>query len=199
MPAHKQVEFFYDYASPFSYLADCRLPQIAARHAAEIVYRPAILGVLVVESGNQPPPSVPAKLAYMNADIRRWASRLNVPFVPNPAFPVRSITLMRAALVAQDDGVFPIFHQAMWQAMWTEAANLADPAVIAAVLTRANLDAESIMRRTQDERVKARLKANCDEALARGAFGLPTFFVGGEMFFGNDRLEFVEDALAATD
>jgi 2-hydroxychromene-2-carboxylate isomerase len=89
--------------------------------------------VLVVESGNQPPPSVPAKLAYMNADIRRWASRLNVPFVPNPAFPVRSITLMRAALVAQDDGVFPIFHPAMWRAMWTEAANLADPAVITAV------------------------------------------------------------------
>ena len=192
----KAVEFFYDYASPFSYLADCQLPGIAARCGAEIIYRPAILGVLIVESGNQAPPSVPAKLAYMNADMRRWATRLNVPFVANPAFPVRSIMLMRAALIAQDSGVFAPFHQAMWRAMWQEAANLADPAVVADVLTRAGLDAEAILRGTQDERIKARLKANCDEALARGAFGLPTFFVGDEMFFGNDRLDFVEAALA---
>lgn len=116
----KTVEFFYDYASPFSYLADCQLPGIAARHGATIDYRPAILGVLIVESGNQPPPTVPAKLAYMNADMRRWATRLNVPFVPNPAFPVRSITLMRAALIAQDMGVFQSFHAAMWRAMWQD-------------------------------------------------------------------------------
>ena len=192
----KSVEFFYDYASPFSYLADCRLPAIAARRGAEIVYRPAILGVLIVESGNQPPPTVPAKMKYMNADMRRWATKLDVPFVPNPAFPVRSITLMRAALIADDTGVFPRFHAAMWRAMWNDAANLADPAVLTDVLTRAGLDAETIMRGTQDDRVKARLKANCDEALARGAFGLPTFFVGDEMFFGNDRLDFVDDALA---
>jgi len=108
------VEFFYDYASPFSYLADSQLPAIVAKHGAKIDYGPAILGVLIVESGNQPPPTVPAKLAYMNADMRRWA----------------------------------------------------------------------------------RLKKNCDEALARGAFGLPTFFVNGEMFFGNDRVDFVGEALA---
>jgi 2-hydroxychromene-2-carboxylate isomerase len=192
----KTVEFFYDYASPFSYLADCQLPAIAAKHGATIEYRPAILGVLIVESGNQPPPTVPAKLAYMNADMRRWASRLNVPFVPNPAFPVRSITLMRAALVAQDNGVFKRFHEAMWRAMWTEAANLADPAVVTQVLARADLDADAIMRGTQDDAIKARLKANCDEALARGAFGLPTFFVEGEMFFGNDRVDFVGEALS---
>jgi 2-hydroxychromene-2-carboxylate isomerase len=192
----KSVEFFYDYASPFSYLADCQLPAIAARRGAEIVYRPAILGALIVESGNQPPPTVPAKMKYLNADMRRWATRLNVPFAPNPAFPVRSITLMRAALVAQDTGVFPRFHQAMWRAMWVDAANLGDPAVLADVLTRADLDAEAIIKSTQDDRVKARLKANCDEALARGAFGLPTFFIGDEMFFGNDRLDFVDEALA---
>ena len=193
----KTVEFFYDYASPFSYLADCQLPAVAARHGAKIEYRPAILGVLIVDSGNQPPPTVPAKLAYLNADMRRWAARLNVPFVPNPAFPVRSITLMRAALIAQDSGVFPRFHEAMWRAMWNEAANLADPAVVTQVLARADLDADAIMRGTQDDKIKARLKANCDEALARGAFGLPTFFVGGELFFGNDRVDFVGDALAS--
>jgi 2-hydroxychromene-2-carboxylate isomerase len=119
-----------------------------------------------------------------------------VPFVHNPAFPVRSITLMRAALVAQDNNVFARFHEAMWRAMWVEAANLADPAVIGDTLTRAGIEAQTIMRGTSDDGAKARLKANCDEALARGAFGMPTFFVGDEMFFGNDRLEFVDEALA---
>jgi 2-hydroxychromene-2-carboxylate isomerase len=192
----KSVEFFYDYSSPFSYFADCQLPAIAQRRGARIVYRPAILGVLIVESGNQPPPTVPAKLKYMTADMRRWAAKLNVPFVMNPAFPVRSITLMRAALIAQDTGVFARFHPAMWRAMWVDGANLGDPAVLTDVLNRADLDGAAIVKATQEETVKARLKANCDEALARGAFGLPTFFVGSEMFFGNDRVEFVDAALA---
>ena len=191
------VEFFYDYASPFSYLADCRLPDIAQRRGARVVYRPAILGVLIVESGNQAPPTVPAKMKYMNADMRRWADHLRVPFAPNPAFPVRSITLMRAALIAQDTGVFDRFHPAMWRAMWVDRANLGDNEVLGRTLADAGLDARAILKSTQDDAVKARLKANCDEALARGAFGLPTFFVGNEMFFGNDRLDFVDAALAA--
>ena len=191
----KSVEFFYDYSSPFSYFADCQLPAIAQRRGAKILYRPAILGVLIVESGNQAPPTVPAKLKYMTADMRRWAAKLNVPFVMNPAFPVRSITLMRAALIAQDTGVFPRFHAAMWRAMWVDGANLADSGVLTDVLNRADLDGAAIVKGTQEETVKARLKANCDEALSRGAFGLPTFFVGSEMFFGNDRVEFVDAAL----
>ena len=133
----KSVEFFYDYSSPFSYFADCQLPAIAQRRGAQILYRPAILGVLIVESGNQPPPTVPAKLKYMTADMRRWATKLNVPFVMNPAFPVRSITLMRAALIAQDTGVFARFHPAMWRAMWVDGANLGDAAVLTDVLNRA--------------------------------------------------------------
>jgi len=192
----KSVEFFYDYSSPFSYFADCQLPAIAARHAAQIIYRPAILGVLIVESGNQAPPTVPAKMKYMTADMSRWATKLKIPFTMNPAFPVRSITLMRAALIAQDIGVFPRFHETMWRAMWVDGANLADAAVLTDVLNRADLDGTRIVEATRDEPVKARLKANCDEALARGAFGLPTFFVGSEMFFGNDRVEFVDIALA---
>ncbi len=190
------VEFFYDYSSPFSYFADCRLPAIAARRGAQILYRPTILGVLIVESGNQAPPAVPAKLKYMTADMRRWATKLNVPFVMNPAFPVRSITLMRAALVAQDTGVFPQLHTALWRSMWVDGANLADPAVLTEVLNHVDLDGAAIVKATQDETIKARLKANCDEALARGAFGLPTFFIGDEMFFGNDRVDFVDEALA---
>ena len=190
------IEFFYDYASPFSYLADMRMPEVLERTGASLIYRPAILGVLIVESKNTPPPSIPAKIAYYGQDTRRWAKRLNVPMATNPFFPVRSVTLMRAALIVQDLGGFERFHRAMWEGMWIHGLNLGDNAVLIATLNSAGLDGQTIVDGTQNDNVKARLKANCDEALARGAFGLPTFFVGDEMFFGNDRVDFVEEAAA---
>lgn len=190
-----EIEFYYDYSSPFSYFADAQVRQVAERNGARIVYKPAILGVLIIESKNTPPPSVPAKLAYYQTDMQRWAKRLGLPFVMNPAFPVRSINLMRAALVAQQKGVFDVFHEAMWKAMWQEGKDLSDPEVIAAVCDEAGLAGNEIVEGTQAPEVKEKLKANCDEALSRGAFGMPTFFVGDEMFFGNDRVDFVEEAI----
>ena len=103
---------------------------------------------------------------------------------------------MRAALIVQDLGGFERFHRAMWEGMWIHGLNLGDNAVLIATLNSAGLDGQTIVDGTQNDNVKARLKANCDEALARGAFGLPTFFVGDEMFFGNDRVDFVEEAAA---
>ncbi len=191
------IEFFYDYASPFSYLADMRMPDVLARTGATLVYRPAILGVLIVESKNTPPPSIPAKIAYYGQDTKRWARRLNLPMVTNPFFPVRSVNLMRAALVAQQTDCFAAFHRAMWDGMWVQGLNLGDNAVLLTTLNSAGLDGQAIVDGTQHDDIKAVLKANCDEALARGAFGLPTFFVGDEMFFGNDRVDFVEEAAAA--
>ena len=191
------IDFFYDYASPFSYLADMRMPEVLTRTRATLVYRPAILGVLIVESKNTPPPSIPAKIAYYGQDTKRWARRLNVPMVTNPFFPVRSVNLMRAALMAQQMDCFATFHRAMWDGMWVQGLNLGDNAVLVATLNSAGLDGQAIVDGTQHDDIKAALKANCDEALARGAFGLPTFFVGDEMFFGNDRVDFVEEAAAA--
>ncbi|MEE4360875.1 MAG: 2-hydroxychromene-2-carboxylate isomerase [Pseudomonadales bacterium] len=192
-----RIEFFFDYASPYSWLADQRLPEIAARHGATLVYRPALLGALVVESGNTPPPAVPAKAAYYRDDLVRWTERLGLAYRPNPHFPVASIALMRGALVAQREGVFPTYHEALWRAMWTQAAPLHEEAVFRATLTEAGLDAELILRGTQDATVKAALRKNVEEALGRGAFGLPTLFLGDAMYFGNDRVDFVEEALAA--
>ena len=96
------IEFFYDYASPFSYFADKQIREVAKRTGSELIYKPAVLGVLIVESNNTPPPAVPAKGSYYQVDMRRWSKRLDMPFKINPAFPVRSINLMRAALIAQD-------------------------------------------------------------------------------------------------
>lgn len=191
----KTIEFFYDYSSPYSYLADARLSELVYRTGATIVYKPAILGVLVMESKNTPPPSIPAKFSYYAVDINRWAIKYDIPYETNPYFPLRSINLMRAAIVAQQSDHFDLFHRAMWKAMWEDKKNLADTEVIIEVCNAAGLDGSAIMEAAGSDEIKSELKRNCDDALGRGAFGLPTFFVGGEMFFGNDRLDFVEDAV----
>lgn len=192
------IEMFYDYSSPYSWLADLRLPAIAERHGATIVYRPALLGGVVIGAKNTPPPTVPAKAAWYRADLERWVRRLGVAFQPNPAFPLNSLTMMRATLVAMDRGEFAPWHAAMWAAMWQQARDLADPAVVAQVARDAGLDGDAIVAGAQDGTIKQRLKDNVEEALARGAFGLPSMFVAGEMHFGNDRVDFVEDALVAS-
>ncbi len=124
-----------------------------------------------------------------------WARHYGVPFQRNPFFPVNTLALMRGAAAAQIDGVFEKYHPAMFKAMWVDGRNLNDIKEVVAVLTAAGLDAQKIGNRIQDQDVKDRLKATTDEAVARGVFGAPTSFVDDMMFFGNDRLPFVEMAL----
>jgi len=118
-----------------------------------------------------------------------------VPFQRNPFFPVNTLALMRGAAAAEIDGLFERYHPAVYRAMWVDGRNLNDMAEVASVLAAAGLDASRFARRLQEQDVKDRLKATTDEAVARGVFGAPTCFVGDMMFFGNDRLPFVELAL----
>ena len=118
-----------------------------------------------------------------------------MPFQRNPFFPINTLALMRGATAAQIDGVFETYHPAMFKAMWVDGRNLNDIKEVIAVLAAAGLDARKIGNRIQDQDVKDRLKATTDEAVARGVFGAPTSFVADMMFFGNDRLPFVEMAL----
>lgn len=191
----KRLEYFFDYVSPFSYLADSQVPALVARTGAELVHRPFFLGGVMQASGNSPPATVPNKGKYMFADIRRWCDRYQLAFEFNPHFPVNTVKPMRAALVALERGVFPDFHAALFRAMWRDGKNVGDAEVLGEVLSEAGLDASAILGRIGDADVKAQLKANSDEAVERGAFGAPTFFVDGEMFFGNDRLDFLEEKL----
>jgi len=124
-----------------------------------------------------------------------WAHHYGVPFNRNPHFPVNTLALMRGAAAAQIDGVFDKYHPAMFKAMWVDGRNLNDIKEVVAVLTGAGLDARKLGQRLQDQDAKDRLKATSDEAVARGVFGAPTMFVDDMMFFGNDRLPFVERAL----
>jgi len=193
-----RLEYFFDYVSPFTYLADSQLPALIARTGAELVYRPFLLGGVMKASGNAPPFTVPNKGRYTGSDVNRWAARYGLEMTPNPHFPVNTVLPMRAAVAVLDGGdeaAFRLYHQAAFRAMWSEGANLADEAVVRDLLTKSGCDGDAVIARCAAPEIKNALRANTDEAVERGAFGAPSFFVGDELFFGNDRLDFVEEAL----
>jgi len=191
----QQVEFFFDYGSPFSYLADTQLAALERRTRATIVYRPMLLGAVLKETGNASPITVPAKGRYMGVELHRWARRYGVPFAANKFFPINTMRLLRGAVAAQHVEYFAEYHRVIYPAFWVDGANLGEPEVIQAVLDKAGLKADLILARIEEPDVKEQLRLNTEEAVRRGVFGAPTFFVGEEMFWGNDRLMFVEEAL----
>jgi 2-hydroxychromene-2-carboxylate isomerase len=197
MTERKRLEYFFDFGSPTSYLAWTQLPGLVAETGAELVWRPMLLGGVFKATGNASPVSVPAKGRWMSGDIARWAARYAVPFRFNPHFPINTLTLMRGAtgLQLRAPERFERYCEVVCRAMWEEGANLGDPAVLAATLAAAGFDVESFTVLVADPEVKARLVATTEEAVARGVFGAPTFFVGEAMFFGQDRLDFVREAL----
>jgi 2-hydroxychromene-2-carboxylate isomerase len=193
----KTLEFLFDFGSPASYIAYKRLPPIVARTGAMVDYVPMLLGGVFKATGNASPASIPAKGKWMNADLARYAKKYGVTFNRNPYFPINTLHLMRGATGLLDDGRFMAYVEAVFDAMWREPKNLGDPAELVPVLHRAGLTSEEFQALTGREDVKERLKTTTEAAVERGAFGAPTMFVGGEMFFGQDRLDFVEEALAA--
>ena len=195
----RTLEFFFDFGSPTSYLAYTQLPRLAAEAGAELVWRPMLLGGVFKATGNASPVTVPAKGRWMHDDMARWARRYGVPLAMNPHFPINTLPLMRGAVGMQlrrpED--FGRYVDAVYRAMWVEPQNLGDPAVLASALQRAGFDAEAFAALVNDAEVKAQLVRNTEEAVARGVFGAPTMFVGERMFFGQDRLDFVREALDA--
>lgn len=191
----RTLEFYFDYGSPYSYLADTQVEAIAQRAGASLVRKPMLLGGVFKATSNHSPAELPQKSAWSGFDMPMWARHYGVPFQRNPFFPVNTLALMRGAAAAQIDGSFERYHPAMFKAMWVEGRNLNDMKEVASVLSAAGLDAAKFGARIQDQDVKDRLKTTTEEAVARGVFGAPTCFVDKMMFFGNDRLPFVEMAL----
>jgi 2-hydroxychromene-2-carboxylate isomerase len=155
-----------------------------------------LLGGLFKASGNSSPVTVPAKGRYMMMDdLPRFAKLYNVPLNNNPHFPINTLNLMRGAVSALDKEYFDTYIDTIFNAIWVDSRNMGDIDTIIEVLSASGLDAKSILEATQNPEVKQKLISNTEQAVERGLFGAPTMFVNGEMFFGQDRLQFVEAAL----
>ena len=194
----KTLDFYFDFGSPTAYLAHCRLQQLSEQYGLVVNYRPMLLGGVFKATDNMSPMAIPAKGKYMNEyDLPRFAKRYGVALNFNPFFPINTLQLMRGAIAAQAAGCLAHYVNAVYPAMWVDQKNMGDPDVMREVLDSAGLDAEGLMAACADPEVKAALIAGTEEAVAKGAFGAPTMYMDGEMYFGQDRLDFIEEALQA--
>lgn len=196
---NKHVEFFFDFGSPYTYLAYHQLPKITARHHAAIVWRPILLGAVLKATGNHSPIEVPAKGRHAMLDLQRWAAHFGVPMTMNPHFPINTLALMRGAVAMQmrSDAEFQHYLAVLFRAMFEQPRNLGQAQELSAVLQENGIDPALFEHLINDPSVKAQLTQNTTQAVERGVFGAPTFFVGEHLFWGQDRLHFVEQALAA--
>lgn len=193
----KTVEFYFDLGSPATYLAYTQLPKLCAETDSELIYIPMLLGGVFKATGNASPAMIPAKGRYMFQDLDRYAKRYGVPLTFNPHFPINTLMLMRAVTGIQlrQPERFHAFIGCLFNALWVEGRPLDEPATVAALLSEHGFDSAEVLALTNDETVKAALKENTETAVKRGVFGAPSMFIGNQMFFGQDRLDFVEQAL----
>ncbi len=195
----KTLEFVFDPGGPNSYLAWKLLHGVLERTGATLIYRPVSLGGLFKLTGNRAPmirySDSPAKWAYEQLEFDRFVATHALPFRMNPAFPVNTLTLMRVAVACEEAGSLDRFVPAAMTALWEDGRDLGDPAVIAQVLDEAGLDGAALLARAAEPAIKDGLVARTEAAAARGVFGVPTFFVGEDMFWGKERLGQVEAAL----
>lgn len=192
----KELDFYFDYGSPTAYLAYARLQQLQSKYALTINYLPMLLGGVFKATENTSPVTIPAKAAYMlQQDLPRFSRRYGVPLNFNPYFPINTLHLMRGAFAATTLGALEDYTAAVFTAMWVEERNMGDADVVGQTLADAGLDAERLMALAQTPATKAQLIAATEAAVKRGCFGAPTFFMEGEMYFGQDRLDFVAEAL----
>lgn len=198
----KTIEFFHDLASPNAYMANHVLPGIAAKHGATINYIPILLGGVFKATNNQAPwmafAEIKEKMAYMQIEMKRFIKKHGLTkYKLNPHFPINTITLSRAAIAAKDAGMIEKYIEAGQELMWEDGLNMGDKEVFVEGFNSKGLDGAWLLEQTQDPAVKAKLFENTEAAVKRGVFGVPTFFVGDEIFFGKDTLRDIDDALAA--
>jgi len=194
------IEFIFDFGSPNAYLVLKILPTIAQWHGVEIKLIPCLLGGIFKATGNQAPfaafAGIKGKLEYDRLEMQRFAAKHELTaFRNNPHFPMNTLAMMRGMVAAQHLGVTETYVNAVLGGMWEDGEKMDDPEVFLARLNRSGLDGERVLALSGSPEVKAELVANTEAAVARGVFGIPTFFVGDEMFFGKERLGQIEELL----
>ena len=194
------LEFIFDFASPNAYLSHKVLAPILERTGAQLEITPCLLGGIFKATGNQPPmvafSGVKGKMEYEQKEMQRFMVKNQLSrFSMNPHFPVNTLILMRGAVAAKASGQIDAYVEAGLKAMWEDGLKMDEPEVFVEAMNSAGLDGANLLEQTQNPEVKAQLMHNTEQAVARGSFGVPTFFVGDEMFFGKDRLAQVEEQL----
>lgn len=195
-----QLEFFWDVGSPYTYLASTQIDALAARTGVELVYRPFLLGGVFKASNNVMPGANPAKAAYMMADLRRWRAHYGVSLripVEEVTFPLNTVLPMRVATAASKEGKAEQICHALMKAYWVDGGDVSDEAVLRPAIEAAGLDPAATLEAAVSPEVKQSLREVTDEAVRRGAFGAPALFWGDELFWGNDRLHLLEEAIRA--
>jgi 2-hydroxychromene-2-carboxylate isomerase len=195
-----KVEFQFDFGSPNAYLAEHLIPSIERRTGVKFEYVPVLLGGIYKATGNMSPADslrgIKNKPEYQALETQRFLRRHNITkFRQNPFFPVNTLMLMRGVVAAQFEGMFEPYFRAAYHHMWEEPKKMDDVEVFKAAFKSSGIDIERLMARAQQDDVKKRLIELTNDAVARGAFGSPTFFVGSEMFFGKDQLRDVEESI----
>ncbi|KZY06514.1 MULTISPECIES: 2-hydroxychromene-2-carboxylate isomerase [unclassified Sulfitobacter] len=198
----RTLEFIFDFGSPNAYLVHKVLPDLAARTGATIRYLPCLLGGIFKATGNQPPmmafANVPKKMEYERLEMQRFIEKHGLTkFSFNPHFPVNTLLMMRGAVAMDREDTLAEYADAGFRFMWEDGLDMSDKEVFARAFTDAGFDGNALLEATQDPAVKTALVSNTEEAVERGVFGSPTFFVGEEMVFGKERLDQVEEMLNA--
>ena len=197
----KKVDFYFDFASPNAYLSHKVVAGIEERTGAKFNYIPVLLGGIFKATNNKPPMEaffgILNKNEYQSVEMKRFQERHGIDkFKMNPHFPVMSLQIIRGAVGAKQDGYLDKYIDEVLKHMWEEPKKMDDPEVIKKAFTESGFDADRLMNQMQDPDIKAQLIKNTEKAVQRGTFGIPTFFVGDDIYFGKDTLWQVEEALA---
>ena len=195
MSSVKNLEFYFDFGSPASYLAWTQLPKIAEENNANLIMIPMLLGGVFKATGNNSPATIVSKGKWMNKDLKRHADMYGVKFVLNEFFPINTLYLMRGALAAKKLEIFYKYVEGIYLGIWVKNLNLGDTDILKSYLEELKINSDRLFELSQNDEVKNELIKNTEEAVKRGVFGAPSIFVGEEMHFGQDRLNFVEKAL----
>ena len=190
----KNVTFCFDFGSPYSYLAYNNLDSIRDA-GGEVAILPVLLGGIFKATGNQPPAAVQKKGEYMFKDINRWSKKLGIPFKMNPYFPILTVPHMRGAVLAQRENILEKYMQVMFEAIWVKAMNLNDQEILTNIAEKSGIDPNQFAEEISSDEIKNKLKENTEFAISKGSFGVPTYYLDDEMFWGIDSVKFLLDDL----
>ena len=186
----KPLEFYFDFISPYSFLAHKQIREIENKEGIKIVYKPVLLGGLHNLHGIKAPAFIPAKAKHMVRDCKLIAEKNNIRFKFNSYFPIRSLNLMRGVLVAEEDNIKKYYIDSIFNTIWQDGLNMNDTIVIQKILQNLNINPKTFSLRTTSSLIKDLLKKRTNDAYEKGVFGAPTFLVNNKIFWGQDRIEF---------